>query len=57
MLSAAQIAVLTEALATIQERFAAVYGKLGDDGFAMDVEFKFGADDALVVKQARPWVD
>jgi uncharacterized protein YcfJ len=57
VLSAQQIAVLTEALETIQQRFKVVYDKQDDDGFAMDVEFKFGADGGLVVKQARPWVD
>jgi pyruvate,water dikinase len=57
VLSAQQIAVLTEALETIQQRFKVVYEKQDDDGFAMDVEFKFGADGGLVVKQARPWVD
>lgn len=57
VLSGAQIAVLTEALATIQERFREVYGKQDDAGFAMDVEFKFGAGGGLVVKQARPWVE
>ena len=57
VLSRAQIAVLTQALETIQERFEIVYAKQDDDGFAMDVEFKFGADGALVVKQARPWVE
>lgn len=57
VLSVAQIAVLTEALETIQARFEVVYAKQDDAGFAMDVEFKFGADGALVVKQARPWVE
>jgi hypothetical protein len=57
VLSAAQISVLTDALAVIQERFRVVYGKRDDAGFAMDVEFKFGRDGALVVKQARPWVE
>ena len=57
VLSPEQIALLTDALETIQERFAVVYDKRGDDGFAMDVEFKLGADRALAVKQARPWVD
>ena len=56
----AQIAELTDALATIQERFREVYGRQDDDGFAMDVELKFAAAPAgpgLVVKQARPWVE
>jgi hypothetical protein len=57
VLSAQQIALLTGALETIQARFAIVYDKRAEDGFAMDVEFKFGADGGLVVKQARPWVD
>jgi phosphoenolpyruvate synthase/pyruvate phosphate dikinase len=57
VLSAEQVATLTTALETIQERFKVVYEKQGDDGFAMDVEFKFGAGGGLVVKQARPWVE
>lgn len=57
VLSAEQLAVLTQALETIQARFRVVYGKQDDAAFAMDVEFKFGADGGLVVKQARPWVD
>jgi phosphoenolpyruvate synthase/pyruvate phosphate dikinase len=57
VLSAEQIAILTQALETIQARFKVVYGKQDDPGFAMDVEFKFGADGGLVVKQARPWVE
>jgi pyruvate,water dikinase len=57
VLSVAQVATLTGALETIQERFTVVYGKQDEAGFAMDVEFKFGADGGLVVKQARPWVD
>jgi len=57
VLSAEQIAVLTQALETIQARFKVVYGKQDDPGFAMDVEFKFGAGGGLVVKQARPWVE
>ncbi len=60
VLSAAQIALLTAALETIQAHFKVVYGAQQDDGFAMDVEFKFATGTArpgLVVKQARPWVD
>jgi pyruvate, water dikinase len=57
VLSPEQVAELTGALETIQERFKAIYGKQDDPGFAMDVEFKFGAGGDLVVKQARPWVE
>jgi hypothetical protein len=57
VLSAEQVATLTTALETIQERFKIVYGRQDDAGFAMDVEFKFGAGGGLVVKQARPWVE
>lgn len=57
VLSAEQIALLTQALETIQPRFKVVYEAQDDDGFAIDVEFKFGAGGGLVVKQARPWVD
>jgi pyruvate,water dikinase len=57
VLSAEQVTTLTAALATIQERFRVVYAKQDDEGFAMDVEFKFGAGGGLVVKQARPWVE
>jgi len=57
VMTAEQIGVLTGLLATIQERFAVVYDKLGDPGFAMDVEFKVDAAGALAIKQARPWVE
>ncbi len=57
VMSAAQIAALTDVLATIQARFKEVYGKRDEPGFAMDVEFKVDARGALAVKQARPWVE
>ncbi|MFP5361641.1 MAG: PEP/pyruvate-binding domain-containing protein [Thermoleophilia bacterium] len=57
VLSAGQLAVLTQALETIQARFRVVYARQDDAAFAMDVEFKFAVDGGLVVKQARPWVD
>ena len=35
--------------------FRQLYGKtIGD--FAMEIEFKITADDQLVIKQARPWL-
>ena len=57
VMTAGQIAGLTELLATIQARFKVLYAKQGDAGFAMDVEFKVDARGALAVKQARPWVE
>jgi phosphoenolpyruvate synthase/pyruvate phosphate dikinase len=52
-----QIGRLTQAMETIQDRFRVLYGAQRVPGFAMDIEFKTDAAGALVVKQARPWVD
>ena len=52
-----QIARLTRAMETIQQRFRALYRAQDDPLFAMDIEFKTAAGGGLVVKQARPWVD
>jgi hypothetical protein len=57
VMTPAQIAALTGLLETIQQRFAVLYGRQDDRGFAMDVEFKVDAAGALAVKQARPWVE
>ena len=40
----------------IHEEFATLYDAVGDDEFAMDIEYKITSDDRLVIKQARPWV-
>jgi len=52
-----QIARLTSAMETIQERFRVIYGAQRNPAFAMDIEFKIDEGGTLVVKQARPWVD
>jgi pyruvate,water dikinase len=52
-----QIARLTSAMETIQSRFRVLYRAQGNPAFAMDIEFKIDVAGALVVKQARPWVD
>jgi len=57
VMTAEQIAELTDVLATIQRRFRVIYEAQKDPAFAMDVEFKTDAGGGLVVKQARPWVD
>ncbi len=57
VLTAEQIARLTSAMETIQQRFEVVYGAQDDPAFAMDIEFKIDVGGKLVVKQARPWVD
>ncbi len=56
VLSDAHVATLHAALTTIHARFEALYGIDESDAFSMEIEFKVTADDALAVKQARPWV-
>ena len=48
--------LIREYLGTIHDEFAALYEVEGIDGFGMDIEFKVTAQDALAIKQARPWV-
>ena len=55
VLDTAHMATLHAALGTIHAGFAALY-EVGDDEFAIEIEFKVTAADALAVKQARPWV-
>ena len=57
VLAAGQIDLLREKLRLIQDHFRTVYDQQQNEAFAMDVEFKFDVGGALVIKQARPWVD
>ncbi len=47
---------LRQYMKLIHDRFEVLYGAVGNDSFAMDVEFKLTESRKLVVKQARPWV-
>ena len=51
-----QLAELRKRLARIHARFRDLYGKTGNDPFAMEIEFKITKDGVLAIKQARPWV-
>jgi pyruvate,water dikinase len=57
VLTPSQIDILRENLRLIQTHFRTVYKQDLNKAFAMDVEFKFDVGGALVIKQARPWVD
>ena len=42
-------------LRTIHDEFQVLYGAVGSDEFAIDIEYKITVDDQLIIKQARPW--
>lgn len=56
LMTDAQVAALRAHLKVIHERFASLYGVKPGDQFAIEVEFKITRDNALSIKQARPWV-
>jgi hypothetical protein len=43
-------------LGVIQREFKTLYGATADADFAMEIEYKVTIDDALEIKQARPWI-
>ena len=56
VLSDAHIAALHAALGTIDARFRTLNAVADDVEFAIEIEFKVTAADAVAIKQARPWV-
>ncbi len=46
---------LREYLTTIHDEFAILYDAVGNDTFAVDIEYKITSDNYLSIKQARPW--
>ena len=56
VLSDTHIAELVGYLRVINPHFRQVYGRR-DATFAMDLEFKVDAEGAIIIKQARPYVD
>ena len=57
LLSAEHRRELRQSMRWLYEQFARLYGKEGDAGFAMEVEFKVDRDGKLLIKQARPWIE
>ncbi|MFK7971662.1 MAG: PEP/pyruvate-binding domain-containing protein, partial [Bacteroidia bacterium] len=47
---------MREYLGVIHDEFAILYDAVGDDNFAMDIEYKITSEGQLSIKQARPWV-
>lgn len=47
---------LRDYLTVIHNEFAILYNVVGQEGFAMDIEYKVDAAGQMVIKQARPWV-
>jgi hypothetical protein len=56
VLSDAHIATLHAALGTIDARFRTLHAVADDEKFAIEIEFKVTASNAVAIKQARPWV-
>lgn len=44
-------------LTTIHDEFEVLYDAVGNETFAMDIEYKITSEDQLIIKQARPWVE
>lgn len=47
---------LTNFMAVIQDHFLKKYDQIGNNDFAMEIEFKVTSENKLIVKQARPWL-
>lgn len=43
-------------LTTIHHEFEGLYDAIGNETFAMEIEYKITRDGQLIIKQARPWV-
>tara|TARA_R110002094_G_scaffold16941_5_gene28485 strand:- start:288 stop:2729 length:2442 start_codon:yes stop_codon:yes gene_type:complete len=57
LLSAEHRQQLRRSMRILRDRFARLYDRYDDPNFAMEVEFKVGAEGELLIKQARPWID
>jgi pyruvate, water dikinase len=55
VITTAQAELLADYMASIQNRFAGLYG--GSSDFAMEIEWKITSTGQLIIKQARPWVE
>jgi phosphoenolpyruvate synthase/pyruvate phosphate dikinase len=56
LMNSLQLDSLRQYMKVIHDRFEILYNAVGNESFAMDVEFKITANNKLAIKQARPWV-
>ena len=58
ILTRTQALELKDRMNQLHTHFGTKYGiSAGNQNWAMEIEFKITADGALVIKQARPWID
>ncbi len=56
LMSAFYLDQMREFLSVIHNEFEILYDAVGNETFAMDIEYKITAEDQLIIKQARPWI-
>jgi len=55
IMTESHLELMRDFLTVIHDEFAILYDVVGEEGFAMEIEYKITAEDQLIIKQARPW--